>query len=118
MDGKTIGAFIVGAVIGVAVGFFVFSGAGVEGERGEWPDIPCPEGASTTAMELLDQITSLAMGVAPPTPDTQACAVMAQQAKMAQPADTTMACRAVERALAAAQSGDWVACKNHLDDVD
>ena len=117
MDGKTIGALIVGVILGVVVGFFVW-GSTTDDTRGEWPDVPCPSGAQTTANDLLDQITQRAMAVNPPTATSQACAVMAQQKKMAMPADTAAACAQVEQALAAAGSANWAQCKDFLDELE
>ena len=116
MNGTTIGGFVVGVVVGVAVGFFVFGDTG--GDRGEWPDIPCPEGAQVSASDVLDEITNLAMQVNPPTQNSQACAVMAQQKKMASPPDVAQACAQLMQAADAARGAQWAACKGLLDELD
>jgi len=123
MNSKTIGSVVAGLLIGLAAGYLVW-GRGDKptppAPRGEWPMVPCPPNGMPPGMavQALDEITSLAMAVAPMAEVVQYCAVHAQSIKSATPADENAASQHVHSARMAARTGDWEGCRRELDLVE
>lgn len=89
---------------------------------GNWPDVPCPPTASTTARSVLLQIQDLANSASTPTADTYKCGMRALEAiyqyngvDLDPCASSTQSCQKVEAAHAAAVQGNWAACAAELD---